>query len=106
MQSMYSKWAVEWHYKLKCNHHDHWLDSPVWTLTFFRSFSQSSLFITTFLQFVIPGTLISWLTPSSHLSLGLPIFLVPSGLLLNTFLTVLLFSIHIICPFQLTLVYF
>jgi hypothetical protein len=30
--------------------HHHWLDSPVWTLAFLRSFNQSSLFIITFLH--------------------------------------------------------
>jgi hypothetical protein len=34
------------------HHHHHWLDSPVWTVAFFRSFSQSSLFWATFPHFL------------------------------------------------------
>jgi hypothetical protein len=86
-------------------HHHHWLDSPVWALAFFGSFHQSSLSIAIFLQFFTPRALITWITPSSHLSLGLPIVLVPSGLVSNTSLTVLLFSIHI-CSTQINLLIF
>jgi hypothetical protein len=50
-----------------------------------------------------PRVLISWITLSSHLSLGLPVFLVPSGLVTNTILTDLLLSVHVICPAQLNL---
>jgi hypothetical protein len=74
----------------------YWLDSPVWTLAFFRSFS-CPLFTAAFHQFFVPRALVSRITSSSHLSLGLLIVLVPSGLVWNT-LTVLLFSICIICP--------
>jgi hypothetical protein len=79
------------------NHHQHrhWLESSLWTLVFFRGFSQSSLFLATFLHFLSPRVLLSWITQFFRLSLGLAIFLVPSSLVSDTF-TALLFFIRII----------
>jgi hypothetical protein len=37
------------------HHHHHWLDSPVWTLVFFKSFFHSSLFNAKFFQFLSPN---------------------------------------------------
>jgi hypothetical protein len=66
------------------HHHHHWFDSPTWALAFLRSFCQLSFSIATFLQFFTPKVLISWITSSSHLSLGLPIFLIPVGSVSDT----------------------
>ena len=55
----------------KCHHHHHqWHDSPVWALAFLRSSRHSCLFSATLLQFLIPNV-------------GLPTFLVPSGIKLE-----------------------
>jgi hypothetical protein len=82
------------------HHHHHWLDSPGWALAFHRSLCHSSLLITTSLQFLMSTALISWTTPSSHLNLGLPIFLDPHDLELKTFWTVHWGSIRTTCPHQ------
>jgi hypothetical protein len=70
----------------------------LWTLTFLRIILHSSLFNATLLQFFTPRILMSWHTHSSHLSFGLPTFLVPSGLVLNIFLMVLFSLVRIKCP--------
>jgi hypothetical protein len=62
---------------------NHWHDSPLWALTFLRIIHHSSLFSATLLHFFTPRILMSWHTHSSHLSFGLPTFLVPSGLVLH-----------------------
>jgi hypothetical protein len=82
------------------HHHHHWLDSPMWALALLRSLCQLSFSITKFVQFFTPKVLISWITSSSHLSLGLPLFLIPTSLVLNTFLTVLLLSLCVTCSAQ------
>jgi hypothetical protein len=77
----------------QCNHHHHWLDSPMSALAFFRSFCQLSFSIAKFLQFFTPSLDIldhiifpSQLTPSNF----------PYSYWLGvTFLTVLLLSIGI-----------
>jgi hypothetical protein len=70
------------------NHHDHrhWHDSPVWALAFLRIVRHSSLFDATLLQSFTPKILMSCL------NLGLPTFLVSSGLVINTFF-IILFSL-------------
>jgi len=97
------------------HHHHHWLDNPWWALAFLtlilltwkirwapnnnskwqmgfnsafkglRSFAHSSLSRATFFQFLTSNILISWSTPSSHRSFGLPTLLTPSGLVFNFF---------------------
>jgi hypothetical protein len=69
------------------HHHHHWRDSPLWALAFLRIVRHSSPFNATLLQFFTPKILMSCHTHSSHLNLGLPTFLAPSGLVLSTFLT-------------------
>jgi hypothetical protein len=76
-------------------HHHHWLNSPTWALAFLRSFCQLSFSIAMLSQFFTPKVLISWITSSSYLSLGLPVFLIPISLVLNTLLTVLLLSVRV-----------
>jgi hypothetical protein len=51
-------------------------------LDFLRNFCQLSFSIATFHQFFTPEVLISWITSSFHLSLGLPLFLISIGLVL------------------------
>jgi hypothetical protein len=68
--------------KITINHHHHWLDSPTWALVCKLSFS-----IAKFLQFFTAKVLICWITSSSHLSLGLPIFLIPISLVLLYYLS-------------------
>ena len=85
-------------YCSRAKHHHHWLDSPWWTLVFLRIFAHSSLLRAIFFQFLILNILISWSTPSSHRSFGLPTLHAPSGLVLNIFLRVLSFSIRTKCP--------
>jgi hypothetical protein len=63
----------------------------VWALSFLRNARHSSLFDAT-LKFLTPKILMSCQTHSSHLNLGLPTFLLPSGLVSNTFL-IILFSV-------------
>lgn len=79
--------------KLKNNvyhhsHHHHWLDILVWALTLLRVDRHFSQFDATFFQFSIPEILMCCHTHYSHLNLGLPTFLLPSGLmhLLNHFI--------------------
>ena len=60
------------------HHHHHWHNSPFWAKAFFRSFCQLSLFLAAFIQFLSPNFLASSITPSSHLSFGLPLCLLPS----------------------------
>jgi len=66
------------------HHHHHWLDSPWWALAFLRSFVHSSLLRATLFQFLTSNILMSWSTPTSHHSFGLPTLLTPSGLALNS----------------------
>ena len=81
------------------NCHNHLLlDSPWWALAFLRSFAHSSLLRATFFQFLTPNILMSWSTPSSHRSFGLPALLTPSGLVLNIFLIVLSSFVCTKCP--------
>jgi hypothetical protein len=47
----------------------------IWAQAFFRSFRQPSLLLAAFLQFFSPNFLASSITPSSHLSFGLPLCL-------------------------------
>jgi hypothetical protein len=82
------------------NHLHHWLDSPEWALAFHRSLCHSSPLIPISPQFLMSRALTSWRTPSSHLNLGLPVFLHPHGLELKTFWTVLWGSIRTTCPHQ------
>jgi hypothetical protein len=79
-------------------HHHHWRDSPLWVLAFLRIVRHSSQFNATLLQFFTPKILMSCHTRSSHLNLGLPTFLAPSGLVLSTFLIILFSLARIMCP--------
>jgi hypothetical protein len=72
------------------HHHQHWHDSPVWALALLRTVLHLSLFDDTLLQVLMPKILMSYHTYSSHLNLGLPTFLFPSGFVLNTSLIILL----------------
>ena len=83
-----------------CNHHHHhhWRNSPIWAQAFLRSFRQPSLFIAAFLQFFSPNFLASSITPSSHLSFGLPLCLFPSTTAARTLLAGLCSSNRITCP--------
>jgi hypothetical protein len=92
-------------YSLRCR--NYWVESSAWTLAFFRTFSQSSLSIATFLQLFAPRALPDILDhttlPSQSGSSNFPI---SSGLVSNTFLTVVLFSIRIICSPQLNIYFY
>ena len=68
------------------HHHHHWRNSPIWAQTFLRSFRQPSLLLAAFLQFFSPNFLASSITPSSHLSFGLPLCLFPSTTAARTLL--------------------
>ena len=81
-----------------CHHHHHWHNSPFWAKAFFRSFCQLSLFLAPFLQFLFPNFLASSITPSSHLSFGLPLCLLPSTTATRTLLVGLCSSIRITWP--------
>ena len=83
----------EYHY-----HHHHWHNGPFWAKAFFRSFCQLSLFLAAFLQFLSSNFLASSITPSSHLSFGLPLCLLPSTTAMRTLLIGLYSSIWITCP--------
>ena len=66
--------------------HHQWHDSPMWVLAFLRSPRHSSA---TLLQFLIPKFPMYCRIQSSYLNLGLPTFLVPSGIVLHVVFTVL-----------------
>lgn len=59
---------------------------------------HSSLFSATLLQFLTPKILMSCHTHSSLLNLDLPTFLVPSGLVLNTYWIILSSLARFRCP--------
>ena len=80
------------------HHHHHRYKSPFWAKAFFRSFYQLSLFLAAFLQFLSPNFPASSITPSSHLSFGLPLCLLPSTTATRTLLVGLCSSIPITCP--------
>ena len=56
------------------------------------------LFLAAFLQFLSPNFLASSITPSSHLSFGLPLCLLPSTTATRTLLVGFCSSIKITCP--------
>jgi hypothetical protein len=60
----------------------------LWALAFLRIARHSSPFNATLFQLFTPKILMSYHTHSSHLNLGLPTFLTPSGLVLSTFLII------------------
>jgi len=73
--------------KVRPKHHYHyWFDSSGWALTFIRSFFRSSLSLACQLQLLSSIILLLFMTPSSHLIFGLPIYLFPSGLAKSFFL--------------------
>ena len=80
------------------HHHHHHRHNPFWAKVFFGSFCQLSLFLAAFLQFLSPNFLASSVTPSSHLSFGLPLCLLPSTTATRTLLVWLCSSIPITCP--------
>ena len=80
------------------HHHHYWHNSPFWAKAYFRSFCQLSLFLAAFLQFLSPNFLASSITPSSHLSFGLPLCLLPSTTATRTLLVALCSTIPITCP--------
>ena len=84
--------------KSRCSDHHQWHDSPLWALAFLRSSCHSCLFSATLLQFLISNVLMTCRIESSHLILGLPTFLVPSGIVLNTFFIVLWSLARNTCP--------
>ena len=84
------------HFGRNHHHHHHWHNSP-FSAKAFRSFCQLSLFLAPLLQFLSPNFLTSPITPSSHLSFGLPLCL-PSTTATRTLLAGLCSSIWITCP--------
>jgi hypothetical protein len=82
----------------KYHHHHHWHNSPIWAQAFLRSFRQPSLFLAAFVQFLSPNVLASSITPSSHLSFGLPLCLFPSTTATKTLHVGLCSSNRITCP--------
>ena len=101
--SLWTNFGEIWHWgrvwkSAETIHHHNWLDSPWWALAFLRSFVHSSLLRATLFQFLTSNILMSWSTPSSHRSFGLPTLLTPSGLALNIFLMVLSLFIRTRCP--------
>ena len=87
------RWSIHHHH-----HHHHWHNSPFRAKAFFRSFSQLSLFLAAFLQFLSPNFLPSSITPSSHLSFTLPPCLLPSTTATRTLPVGFCSSIPITCP--------
>ena len=80
------------------HHHHHWYNSPFWAQAFFRNFRQLSLFLTAFLQFLSHTFVASSIRPSSHLSFGLPLCLLPSTTATRTLLAGLCASCRLTCP--------
>jgi hypothetical protein len=75
-----------------------WLYGPLRTSASFMTDAYSSLFWAFFLHLLAFINIKSFSTSSSHLNLGLPTFLLSSGLLSKTFLTTLHWSILVTCP--------
>ena len=99
-----SYWSMVVYY----HQHHHWHNSPFSAKAFFRTFCQLSLFLAAFLQFLSPNFLASSITPSSHLSFGLPLCLLPSTTATRTLLAGFFSSSPITCPAHLrwlTLIY-
>jgi len=84
------------------NNNNHWHDSPLWAKAFLRSFCHPSLFLAVLLQCLSPNFLASPVTPSSHLSLGLPFCLLPSTTAAKTLLEGFCSSSRITCPAHLS----
>jgi len=78
----------------------HWHVQNATIPCFLRSFSHFSLLYTLSFHPFPPTSLPSSLTLSCHLFLGLPLSLVVSKFIYNTFLGILLSSILCICPNQ------
>jgi len=79
-------------------HNSHWHNSPLWAKAFLRSFCHPSPFLAVLLQCLSPIFLASPVTPSSHLSLGLPFCLLPSTTAAETLLAGFCSSSRITCP--------
>ena len=78
---------------------------PMWALTSSMALLHPTLSIANSLQFLIPNLLKSARTQFHHLFLGFPLNIAPSGLLLKTIFTFLLFSILMMCPNHLSIWY-
>ena len=83
-----------------------WPYSPCRTLASFTTIFQSSLLCAPILQFVTPILLRSSLKSSIHLNLGLPTFLLPSGVFWCNLYTTLSSLILSTCPNHLNLPFF
>ena len=77
---------------------EQWHNSPLWAKAFLRSFCHPSLFLAALLQCLSPKFLASPVTPSSHLSLGLPFCLLPSTTAAKTLLAGFWSSSRMTCP--------
>ena len=75
-----------------------WHNSPLWAKAFLRSFCHPSLFLAALLHYLSPNFLASPITPSSHLSLGLPFCLLPSTTAVKTLLAGFWSSSRMTCP--------
>ena len=84
--------------QLNNNNNNHWHNSPLWAKAFLRSFCHPSLLLAVLLQCLSPNFLVSPVTPSSHLSLGLPLCLLPSTTASKTLLAGFCSSSRITCP--------
>ena len=80
--------------------------NPLWVLPFSAIFFHSVLSLLSFLHPLIAILWISSSTSSIHLSLGLPLILLPIGFHYNILLGILPPSIHITCPSQAILLLF
>jgi hypothetical protein len=79
-----------------------WHYSPMRTFASLMALSQSALFFDLSFQLLILHFLMSVCTQFHHLFLGHPLGQLPWGFLLNTWLTVLLFSILLTWPIHLS----
>src|SRR5215469_13972673 len=83
-----------------------WRYNPLWVLAFSVIFLHSVLSLLSFLHPLIPIVWISTSTSSIHLFLGLPLILLPIGLIPGILLGILIPSIRITCPSQAILLLF
>ena len=77
-----------------------WRYNPLWVLAFSVIFFHSILSLLSFLHPLIPIVWISSSTSSIHLSIGLPLILLPIDFHSNIFLGIFPPSIRVTCPSQ------
>ena len=76
-----------------------WFHDPLTALVSLITITHYSISAAFCLHYLTFVSYRSFSVSSSHLSLGLPLILLPSGLLSNILLTVLFISVHVPCIF-------